>query len=221
VRGMPFWATSLLTLLMCAYAGINYFTAKKPGLHAIGTAIPAPAQSGEEQLTAATPEDPGEVSVVGPLAVWMEAKNPQAKKKPATPWQAQPMDHIFADAEMPQKHLHAKFALNKSAQFRFVIPPHIITPKLEGSFRAFVKNGDGRPGRAADIDLVLMNAQQFDDFIHGRDFETSFVLESSEHAVEFALPGAHDQPQEYHLVFRDPALRANLFVVADFTVEAE
>jgi hypothetical protein len=223
VRGMPFWVTSLLTLLVCAYGGREYYPAKKPPLRAVSTALSARMKPNPSEITAAAPEDPGEVNVVGPLAVWMqEANAAEAKKKPATPWQAQPMDHIFADAEMPKKYLRANFALNKSAQFRFVIPPHIVTARLQGSFRAFVRHGDNdHSGRTASIDLLLMNAQQFDDFVRGRAAEATFELESADHEVDFALPGAHDQPEEYHLVFRDPALRANLFVTADFTVNAE
>jgi hypothetical protein len=220
MRGL-FWATSLLPFLMCAYAGVKYFQPSAPALSSIDAALPTSTQKGNEPVTAATPEDPGEVSLIGPLAVWMKGNTENANQKTVTPWQAQPMDHIFADAEMPQKYLHAKFALSKSAQFRFVIPPHIITPKLEGNFRTFSRSGIHGSGRAANIELVLMNAGQFEDFIHDRDFETSFKIESCEHHVEFAIPGTHDQPEEYHLVFRNPTPKVNLFVAADFTVEAE
>lgn len=64
-------------------------------------------------------------------------------------------------------------------------------------------------------------AQQFEDFIHGRPGESTFELQSSSHTVDFLLPAAHDRPQEYHLVFRNPAERAMLFVQADFSVNAE
>lgn len=224
MRGRPaFWVTSLLTFLVFSYAGMDYHPAKKPILRNVSAAISARTQPKDREIAAATPEDPGEVSVVGPLAVWMrEANAVEAEIKPATPWKAQPMDHIFADAEMPQKCLRAQFALKKSAQFRFVIPPHIVSPRLQGSFRSFVKRRDSdRSGRPASIDLLLMNAQQFDDFVHDRPAETTLELESADHAVDFALPGAHDLPQEYHLVFRDHALRTNLFVMADFTVNAD
>ena len=222
MRGMPLWATSLLTLLVCAYAGREFYPAKKPTLPAAVTALATQTQP--KEITAATPEDPGEVAVVSPLAVWLQetTNTAQGSKKPKTPWQAQPMDHIFADAEMPQKYLHAHFALNKWAQFRFVIPPHIVTAKLHGNFHAFVKHGnDDHSGRPANIDLLLMNAEQFDDYIHRRSADTTFELEAADQAVNFALPGAHDQPEEYHLVFRDPEPRANLFVTADFTVNAD
>jgi len=39
--------------------------------------------------------------------------------------------------------------------------------------------------------------------------------------VDFALPGVHEQPQEYHLMFSGDVVRKNLFVRADFVVEAE
>jgi len=218
VRGKAvFWATSLL--LASVYVGMDYYPAKRPQRTArVATSALTRA---EINITAATPEDPGEVSVAGPLAVWMPG-TAEVEIKSATQSKAQPMDHVFADAEMPQEYLRAQFALKKSAQFRFVIPPHIVRPRLQGSFRSFVRHGDGdRSGRPASIDVLLMNAQQFDDFVNDRPTETTLEVQSADHAVDFALPGSYDEPQEYHLVFRDPTLRANLIVMADFTVDAD
>jgi hypothetical protein len=224
-RTIALWATSVLTLLLCGFAGKLYFPAKR-----VGTKAAPRVEFSAPALKAATPEDPGEASVVGPLAVWMresdaakEQQSSAAFEVPQTSIAPQKMDHVFAAPADPERYLSATFPLKKAAQFTFVIPPHTVSPRLKGSFRSFVKHtGDDPSGQPADIDLVLMNAQQFDDFVHHRSAEATFELESSSsRTVEFLLPSAHDQPQEYHLVFRDHSIRTNLFVKADFVVNAD
>lgn len=221
-KAVIFWATFVLTLLLGGYAAKLYLPAKHSRQFAVQAATKVTAaQAVSKAISAATPEDPGEVSVVGPLAVWLREADPKQDQESIAESEPQPMDHVVLAPPMPEKYLRAQFQLKKSAQFRFVIPPHILGPKLHGSFQSFVKRGVSTAVRPANINLALMNAQQFDDFIHKRASEASFELQSSQQDVDFALPGVHDQPQEYHLVFTDPAARPNLFVRADFVVEAE
>jgi hypothetical protein len=181
------------------------------------------AESQEVEVTAATPEDPGAVSVVGPLAVWMrDADRAQPEQSTVASGPLQSIDHVSAALPAAEKYLHAEFPLKKSAQFTFVIPPHTLSPRLQGSFSSTIRHSRAVASKdAAKVDLVLMNGQQFDDFVHGRPAEATFELESSNRTVDFMLPAAYDQPQEYHLVFRDPAARARLSVKADFIVNAE
>jgi len=132
------------------------------------------------------------------------------------------MDHVSTAPLLADKYLRADFGLKKSAQFTFVIPPHTVNPRLHGNFQSFVRHrGPDTSKDAASIDLLLMNAQQFDDFVHGRAADATFELESSNHSVDFLLPASHNQPEEYHLIFRNHAVRTNLFVKADFAVNAE
>lgn len=131
------------------------------------------------------------------------------------------MDHVSAAAPLADKYLRANFPLKKSAQFTFVIPPHTVNPRLHGSFQSSLVHSGSDNEKGADIELMLLNAQQYDDFIHGRPGDSTFELQSSSQTVDYLLPAAHDQPQEYHLVFRDPAARAKLFVKAEFAVNAE
>ena len=228
MRGMPaLWVTSVLTLFVLAYEAKLFYSARKPmQLAAQAVSAAKLAQAKVEQVTETqngTPEDPGDASVVGPLAVWMHEANPAPGKESARAWSwpLQPMDHASSAAPLADKYLRANFPLIKSAQFTFVIPPHTVNPRLRGSFRSSIGHTGSPAAKDAEIQLMLLDAQQFDDFIHGRPGESTFELQSSSHTVDFLLPAVHDRPQEYHLVFRDPAERARLFVQADFSVNAE
>jgi hypothetical protein len=223
-RVPAFWVTSVLALLVWAYAGKLYYPSGQRVQAATQAANLArmareKSESIATQVSAATPENSGD-ALVGPLAVWMrEANGEEARTAPAGA--PQPMDHVFAPPQTPEKYLRATFALRNAAQFTFVIPPHTVNPRLHGSFQSFLEHSGTRRPNETGIDLVLMNTQQFDDFAHHRLAEATYELESPNHTVDFALPPTHDQPQEYHLVFRDHAVRANLFVKADFAVNAE
>ena len=227
MRGPGLWVSSVLTLFMFAYAAKLYYPARQPmqvAAQAVSIAklAQAKAEPQDAEIKAATPEDPGDVTVVGPLAVWMHEADPK-QKEPSRVWSGplQPMDHASAAAPLADKYLRANFPLNKSAQFTFVIPPHTVSPRLHGTFQSSIRHSGSDNARDAEIELMLLNAQQFDDFIHGRPGDSTFELESSSQTVDFLLPAAHERPQEYHLVFRDPAARARLFVKADFSVNAE
>jgi hypothetical protein len=228
VRGTPgLWISSVLTLFFFAYAAKVYYPGKQP-MQAAAQAVSiaklaqAKAESRDTETKAATPEDPGDATLVGPLAVWMREANPAPQSEPARVWSGplQPMDHASSAAPLADKYLRANFPLQKSAQFTFVIPPHTVSPRLHGNFRSSIRHA-GSDVKAAEVELMLLNAQQYDDFIHGRAADAAFELESSNHTVDFLLPPSHNQPEEYHLVFRDHAIRTNLFVKADFAVNAE
>jgi len=228
VRGTPLaLVSSLLTLLLFAYAAKLYYPAKQPlqaAAQAVSLAKQAQAKAEKEtEMKAATPEDPGDRTLAGPLAVWMNEANPLAPKEPARAWSGplQPMDHASSAAPLADKYLRASFPLKKSAQFTFVIPAHTVSPRLHGSFQSAIGHSSSESAKDAEIELMLLNAQQYDDFIHGRLSDSTFELQSSSQTVDFLLPAAHDKPQEYHLVFRDPAARARLFVKAEFAVNAE
>jgi len=220
-RSLLVWSASAVTLALVGYVAKTHYVVKPAAQLAIEAATKiAAGHSLSNEDTTASPEDASQVDIVGPLAVWIRESSPaesEAEQKSA--WKAQPMDHIVARYPMPEKYLRTQFRLNKSVQFRFVLPPHTVNTKLHGSFRSFVRRSESdHPVR---ITLSLMDAQQFEDLVHGRATESSFELQSSHHTVDFALPGVHEQPQEYHLIFSDNAASAKLFVRADFVVEAE
>jgi hypothetical protein len=222
-RSLLVWGTSAVTLVFMGYAAKAYFPAKSAAQLAIQAATKVAAgHSLASDSTTGSSENADQVSIVGPLAVWIRDANPAESGATAnSTWKAQPMDHIVARSPMPEKYLRAEFRLNKFAHFRFILPPHTMNAKLHGNFRSFVR----RDGSAADvpfrITLSLMDAQQFEGILRRRATEPCFELQSSNHTIDFALPGVHEQPQEYHLVFSDDAGSGKLFVKANFVVEAE
>jgi len=124
----------------------------------------------------------------------------------------------------PNHFLHKVFAVRNYTQFPFVVPPNIVNPKLRGNYRSFIKGSGFDPARskAADVDLALLNEQEFADFANGRPGSATYEIDSShDQAVDYAVPPTHGHPQPYHLVFRNPARSGTRFVDADFTVSFE
>jgi len=190
----------------------------------------------EEPIKAATPEDPGPVAtVVGPAAVWMKNR----KSKPTEPVDValqadaadavtpgtHPNDHVALDGPAkPKNFLHAVFPVANYSQFVFVVPPHQMSPRLHGDFRSFTNPGDpdSSSNNAANVDLMLLNEQEFDDFVHGRPGNATYELDSSHsQIVDYVVPATRDQAREYHLVFQTSSGGTKIFVKANFTVSFE
>src|SRR5208282_4156542 len=120
----------------------------------------------------------------------------------------------------PRNFLHKQFTVTSYSEFAFTVPPHIVNPTLRGNFRAFTKgNPDSTSPKPADIDLILMNGQEFDDFVHGRPGDATYEADSSHNqAVKYAIPPTHDRAERYHLVFQGAGRSRAIVVEADFTV---
>jgi hypothetical protein len=214
--------SAAVVILFCAYTAKHFYSAKHAAAE-VAQFTSYGADSGDAEVSAATPDDPGKVTVVGPMAVWMrEAHERKVRRASASSDATQAAGNGIVPSQKLEKSLHVEFALNKDTQFTFVIPPHTISPRLHGTFEAYVTDGGPETSnQAARIDVELMSPQQYDDFQQGRPGDAIFEVESADRMVDYVLPSAYDQPQEYHLLFRDDAGRANLFVEADFVVTAE
>lgn len=145
---------------------------------------------------------------------------------PAAPDTSAAIDHIVVSPPKPPKTVvHKTFQVKKYEAFDFVVPAHTITPKLEGSFQSFVKSNSENivSNETADVDLLLLNEQEFDDFAHGKQGTATYTADPSHsQAVEVALASTVDQPRTYYLVFRNPPGGARTkFVKADFTASFE
>lgn len=130
-------------------------------------------------------------------------------------------DHVDA-SELPasRNFLHKQFTVTNYSEFAFTLPPHIVNPTLRGNFRAFTKGSSGSASsKPADIDLILMNEQEFDDFVHGRPADATYEADSSpSQTLNYAVPPTHDRAQAYHLVFRNSGGSRVTVAEADFTV---
>lgn len=137
----------------------------------------------------------------------------------------EPMPHFEHVAPSPvgstQKVLEKTFPLKTSATFPFEIPAHAVRPHLHGIFESFVGQLHGGSDETADLDFLVLNQSQYDDFAKGRPGEALFTVEASHNqAVNFDLPASLDQPVKYYLVFRSTTSGgAKKVVEANFRVD--
>jgi hypothetical protein len=181
----------------------------------------------EEPIKAATPEDPGPIAtVVSPLAVWQReverrAKNPQMSEELIEVSTPLPADHVTLDPTPPQNNfLHKRFALKNYGEFTFIVPPYQASPRLHGFFRSWAEGGSTKD--AINVDLLLLNDREFEDFRGGRAGNSTYAVEATHNqAVDFAIASTTGAKRLYHLVFRIPDRSRNAVVDADFTLSFE
>jgi hypothetical protein len=145
------------------------------------------------------------------------------KANPPEEPQTPPVDHLMhRSSEESKSVVHAVFSVSKYEQFAFVVPPHQAYPRLHGDFRSFTKrrDPDSSSDQTADVGLMLLNEQEFNDFLQIRSGSTTYQLDPAhDQTVDWRVPITYDQPQQYHLVFSNsdggPKTK---FVKADFTL---
>jgi hypothetical protein len=119
-----------------------------------------------------------------------------------------------------QSVLQKTFALKTSATFPFEIPAHAAQPHLHGIFESFVGQLHGASDEAANIDFLILNAEQQADFAADRPSEALFTVEASHNqAVNFDLPASMNQSVKYYLVFRNPQSKVGKIVEANIHVD--
>jgi hypothetical protein len=162
--------------------------------------------------------------VIGPLAQWMKEVNPLHKAEDRGTWKAHSSDHIGDSPVGTSSAIVSKtFSVAATTKFAFAIPPHAVNPQLRGKYRSFVRQaaGEGQSSdESANVDLLLMNEQQYADFLHGRPADTVYSVDSShDQDVNFGLPATLDHPVQYYLVFRNGDGGGKKLVQADFRVD--
>jgi hypothetical protein len=191
----------------------------------------------ESPLLDAPPEAQHPVKFAGPLATYMDRQQGAAgdsgtgsglmglveNLEPPPPAKPNPADLVGGSVVgTTSTILHKKFRVHTAAQLGFVVPAHAATPHLRGIYQSFVSVG-GAPvsDSAADIDFLVLNEQQFADFLHGHTGDATFsVDEAHVQEVNASLPPTIGQPVRYHLVFRNTSRqRQNKLVEADFRME--
>jgi len=119
-----------------------------------------------------------------------------------------------------QTILHQTFTVKSSTTFPFEIPPHAVRPHLHGIFESFVREVHGASDESANVDFLIVNADQYADLVGNRPSEALFSVEASHNqAVNVDLPASLDQPVKYYLVFRNAARGPGKVVEADFHVD--
>jgi len=144
----------------------------------------------------------------------------QKKKPPAE--ELLPMDRVApSPVGTSQTVLHKTFSVKSSTIFPFEIPPHAVRPHLHGIFESFVREVHGASDETANVNFLIVNADQYADLASNRPSEALFSVEASHNqAVNLDLPASLDQPVKYYLVFRSAAGKGPAKVVeADFHVD--
>jgi tryptophan 2,3-dioxygenase len=177
------------------------------------------------------------VTMAGPLANYM-ARHQGASQSPDADSQAQTQVETLADAQpattVASDHvggsvvgsslqiLHRTFRVQSTVQVSFIVPAHAATPRLCGSYESFFKQAGSSDGdNDAEIEFLVLNEEQFAGFLNRRAGEATFSADDA-HAqdVNTRLPPTMDQPEKYHLIFRNNSRGpARKFVQADFRME--
>jgi hypothetical protein len=189
---------------------------------------PQEAKPEQPPIKAATPDDPGPTAtVVAPLELLKKQLHAgPAKSEVALPEELLPIDHpVYFEPGKSQHLLHRVFSVDDHAQFAFVVPPHQSNATLHGTFRSFTRRRapDSTSDRTADIDLMLLNDHEFNDFLDGQARSVTYELNPAHNqTVNWHVPITYGDPQTYHLVFSNSAGGTKIkFVEADFTVSFE
>jgi hypothetical protein len=142
------------------------------------------------------------------------------KTKPQTE-EVLPMDRVApSPVGTTQTVLHKTFSVKGSVTFPFDIPPHAVRPHLHGIFESFVREVHGASDDTANVDFLIVNADQYADLASNRPSEALFSVEASHNqSVNVDLPASLNQPVKYYLVFRAAAKGIPKVVEADFRVD--
>jgi hypothetical protein len=146
-----------------------------------------------------------------------------ACKKKEAPEEVLPMDRVApSPVGESQPILHKTFTVSASVNFPFEVPAHAAMPRLHGNYKSFVKQlGVQSNDDTANVDFLILNEDQYADFVQGHTGEALFSADAShDQDVNVSLPTSQNLPQKYYLVFRNPPGGESKKVVqADFTLD--
>jgi hypothetical protein len=211
-------------LLIVGLALLMFGLRKNNIPHSKSSKVESPQQEPVEEpvIKAATPEDPGPIAtVVAPLDV-LKKQGDVSDAKPAPTREAVAIDHLVSvEPGKPKRVLHNAFSVHRQTQFAFMIPAHQSNAKLHGVFRSFTKRDDpDSSDRTADVDLLLLNDEEFNQFQNGQPQSVTYELNSAHNQmIDWWIPATRAEAKTYHLVFINSANDVKLkFVQADFTL---
>lgn len=134
-----------------------------------------------------------------------------------------PLDHVDSAHVQPIRFLHKSFPVRRTVHFELHVPAHTALPRLHGTFKSYVVRAGQDPlaDDSADVELVLLNADQFADFSQGRNGAALYTVEPThDHEVDFLLSPTQDDSVTYFIVFRNaPGGAQQKQVDADFSLQ--
>ncbi|HMK22725.1 MAG TPA: hypothetical protein VK466_10350 [Terriglobales bacterium] len=133
-----------------------------------------------------------------------------------------PLDRVDNSKFQPKNFLHKTFTVKTFSSFAVEVPPHIVIPRIHGTFTSFVKQGEDRQSDdSTDVSFLLMSADQYAEYARGNRQATAlYTVDSSHsHEVGFLLPPTKEETVKYYVVFVNlPTGHATKMVDADFTL---
>lgn len=223
--------SSLVTLFVLILAASFTWTHMRQVSLVAPAAVPARDQSTPPTYAEAQ-EAQKVVTFAGPLADYMaqhEGSSPSPQEMPQVetlqdaPARLVASDHVGGSVVGSSvRILNRTFGVRSTVQLAFEVPAHAATPTLRGTYQSFFKQaGSQNSDTDAEIEFLVLNEQQFADFLKQRAGEATFSAEDA-HAQEVntSLPPTVGQPEKYHLIFRNNSRGPERkFVRADFRME--
>ncbi|HLV86807.1 MAG TPA: hypothetical protein VKV39_07505 [Candidatus Sulfotelmatobacter sp.] len=217
---MKTWFGSLAAALLLVVIG-SYFW-----VHRNHIAAPATAEAAGDTPKYAEQEQAQKmVEVTGPLADYMTRTSDKIETVQPSSHQLAAADHV-ADSPVGSSVtlLHKTFSVASVTDVPFELPAHASTPQLRGTYRSYVQRRDGKladEAGAENVEFVLLNDQQFADFLSGRPSDAIFSADAAPNQeINFSLPPTFGKPVKYYLVFQNSSRASGKKVVqADFRID--
>lgn len=112
------------------------------------------------------------------------------------------------------KVVNGAVKITDSQVFAIELPPHAVRPHVHGQFRTV--------GSGSAVDLLLMDQQQYEDFLHHSPLDWMQGQEGAKSAdVDWLLHPTAGDAQKYYLVFATSEHGGTVTVKADFVVSLE
>jgi hypothetical protein len=210
-----------LLVAACCWGAYSYYHNRTSPPKSDSAEVQDPP-SGADADAKPDPQKSAFLKMEEPLAEFINDINP-FEKKDTRVHKPNPADHVAPSPQGTSSAIvHKTFAVGSAAKFLFQVPPHAASPQLHGTYHSFVQGSDAQSSDdRGDIDLLLMNDQQYADFAQGHLGDAVYAVDSShEQDVSFGLPATLDRPAQYYLVFRNSDSRTGKKVVqADFRID--
>jgi hypothetical protein len=217
----------LLTAIVVLVGGIYAWNQ----MRRVPLLVPTQPQVAENPNYAEAEEAQKTVEFSGPLADYVSRQegSPEAKEvKPVETLQVVPFkpsesDHVGGSVVGTSMLIvQTTFRIRGAVQVPFEVPPHAASPRLLGSYQSFLKAAGARnDDTGAEIGFLVLNDQQYSDFLKGGAGEAVFSADDArQQEVNAGLPPTMNQAQEYHLVFvNNSKAKEKKLVQADFRIE--
>ncbi len=155
-----------------------------------------------------------------PLAGWLQAILPHAKAVAPAPLPESERAEVSSPEGTSTTVVNKTFAISKTTEFSFDVPPHAANPSLRGTYESFA-GSDKVSDENADVELLVLNQSQYEELRQGEPSNVVFSAAAAhDQDVNFTLPGTMESPVKYYLVFRSaPGGDKRKIVKANFHVD--